>query len=141
MKISAIFFQNIGTGQHIPDESTIQKNYVGDTYNNTTNSIRTYVENKTLWVSIDETTDVDGRYVANVIIGTLEIGCLRKTFLFNSEILEKANNSTIAKLFYKYMSLLWSEGIKHDNVLLFLSDAAPYMVKAGKNIKAFYSKM
>lgn len=39
------------------------------------------------------------------------------------------------------MSLLWPEGIKHDNVLLFLSDAAPYMVKAGKNIKAFYSNM
>ncbi|XP_060845030.1 uncharacterized protein LOC132924631 [Rhopalosiphum padi] len=39
------------------------------------------------------------------------------------------------------MSLLWPEGIKHDNVLLFLSDAAPYMVKAGKNIKAFCSKM
>ncbi|KAL4153127.1 hypothetical protein QTP88_000960 [Uroleucon formosanum] len=129
------------TGQHIPDESTIRKNYVGNTYNHTINSIRTYLENKKLWVSIDETTDVDGRYVANVIIGTLEIGCPGKTFLFNCEVLEKANNSTIAKLFDKSMSLLWPEGIKHDNVLLFLSDAAPYMVKAGKNIKPFYSKM
>ncbi|KAE9529999.1 hypothetical protein AGLY_011461 [Aphis glycines] len=129
------------TGQDIPDESTIRKNYVGNTYNDTINYIRTYVENKKLWVSIDETTDIEGRYVANVIIGTLEIGCPGKTFLFNAEVLEKTNNSTNAKLFDNSMSLLWPEGIKHDNVLLFLSDAVPYMVKAGKNIKAFYSKM
>jgi len=94
------------TGQHIPDESTVRKNYVSNTYNNTINSIRTYVENKKLWVSIDETTDVDGRYVANVIIGTLEIGCPGKTFLFNCEVLEKVNNSTIAKLFDQSMRLL-----------------------------------
>jgi hypothetical protein len=36
---------------------------------------------------------------------------------------------------------LWPQGIKYDNVLLFLSDAAPYMVKAGKGIKIMYSKM
>jgi hypothetical protein len=129
------------TGQHIPNESAIRKNYVVNTYNNTMNSIRTYVKNKKLWVSIDETTDVDGRYVANVIIGTLEIGCSGKTFLFNCEVLDKVNNSIIAKLFDPSMSLLWSKGIKHDNLLLFLSDAAPYMVKVGKNIKAFYTKM
>lgn len=38
------------------------------------------------------------------------------------------------------MFLLWLGGI-HDNVLLFLSDAAPYMIKAGSSIKALYSKM
>lgn len=89
-----------------------------------------------MWVSIDET-----RHRINVIIDTLEIGCSSKTFLFNDEVLEKANNSTVAKLFDKSLSLLWPEGIKHDNVLLFLSDVASYMIKAGKNIKAFYSKM
>ena len=30
------------------------------------------MENKKLWVSIDETTNINSRYVANVIIGTLE---------------------------------------------------------------------
>lgn len=39
------------------------------------------------------------------------------------------------------MSILWTTGIKHDSVLLFLSDAAAYMVKAAKSISAFYSKM
>lgn len=39
------------------------------------------------------------------------------------------------------MTKLWSDGIRHDNVLLFLSDAAPYMKKAGRSFKVFYSKM
>jgi len=92
-------------------------------------------------VSIDETTDVEGRYVANVIIGTLEVDNPGKIFLLNSEVLEKANHSTISKLFDRSLFILWPEGILHDNVLLFVSDAAPYMVKSGKSLQVLYSKM
>lgn len=92
-------------------------------------------------VSIDETTDVQGRYIANVIVGTLEKNNAGNIFLLNSEELEKANHSTISKLFDRSMSILWPAGIQHDNVLLFLSDAAPYMVKSGEVLKSLYSKM
>lgn len=36
---------------------------------------------------------------------------------------------------------MWPDGVKHNNVLLFLSDAAPYMVKCGQALIALYSKM
>jgi len=62
-------------------------------------------------------------------------------FLLNSEVLEKTNHSTIAKLFDKSLLILWPRGILHNNVLLFLSDAAPYMVKVATSIQTFYSKM
>ncbi|VVC26307.1 Ribonuclease H-like domain [Cinara cedri] len=39
------------------------------------------------------------------------------------------------------MHLLWPEEMRHDDVLLFLSDAAPYMVKSGKSIQIFYPKV
>lgn len=39
------------------------------------------------------------------------------------------------------MFLLWPYGIHHDDVMLFLSDTAPYMIKAGKAIGALYSKI
>jgi hypothetical protein len=39
------------------------------------------------------------------------------------------------------MNLIWSNGIQHDKVLLFLSDATPYLVKAGEAIKLFYPKI
>ncbi|KAL4091721.1 hypothetical protein QTP88_026369 [Uroleucon formosanum] len=76
---------------------------------------------------MDETTDVEGRYVVNVIIGTLELENAGKIFLLHTDVLEKANNSTIAKMFDKSMFILWPLGIKHDNILLFLSDVVPYM--------------
>lgn len=61
--------------------------------------------------------------------------------LLNSEVLEKENYSTISKLFDISLNLLWPQGIQHDSVLFFFSDAAPsYMVKAAGAIMAFYSK-
>lgn len=121
--------------------STLRKNYVGKCFNETISSIQKYVENKKIWVSIDETSNVEGCYVANVIVGTLEVTEPGKTFLVNCEVLEKANNSTITKLFDWSMGIIWPNGVKHNQVLLFVSDAAPYMVKAVKNIKALYSRM
>jgi len=106
------------------------------------NKIIQYVGDKNIWVSLNETTDAEGRFVANFIVGTLEVGCPGKTFLLNCEVvLEKANLSTFAKMFNNSLSLLWPGDIQYDNVLLFVSDASPYMVKAGKSIQSFYSKM
>jgi hypothetical protein len=129
------------TSKSIPVESTLRKSYVAQCYEETMNNIKKYCENQKLWISIDETTDVEGRYIANVIIGTLEIGCPGKIFLLDTEALEKANHTSIAKLLDKALHILWPQEIKYDNILLFLSDAAPYMVKAGKGIKIMYSKM
>lgn len=39
------------------------------------------------------------------------------------------------------MHILWPEGVRHNDVLLYLSDAAPYMVKSGNAIKNFYPKV
>ncbi|KAL4142184.1 hypothetical protein QTP88_004693 [Uroleucon formosanum] len=125
----------------IPDESTLRKYYVNDCYNQTMDKIGVTVQDQKIWVSIDETTDSNGRYVANVIIGTLEIDCPGEIMLLTSEMLEKVNHSTIAKLFDRPMALLWPNGVQHDDVLLFVSDAAPYMVKSASVIKVFYSKM
>lgn len=129
------------TNKIIPDQSTLRKKYVTECYEETINNIRAYASEKKIWVSIDETTDVAGRYVANVIIGTLEIDSPGKIFLLNSEVLDKANYATISRLFDKSLLILWPEGIRHENILLFLSDAAPYMVKAGKTLKIFNPKM
>jgi hypothetical protein len=100
----------------IPDESTLLKYNVNDCYNPKMDKIRVTVQDKKIWVSIDETTDSNGRYGANVIIGTLEIDCPRKIMLLTSEVLEKVNQSTIAKLFDRSMALLWPNGVQHDDV-------------------------
>jgi hypothetical protein len=55
--------------------------------------------------------------------------------------LEKCNHKIIAKLFNDSMNLLWPNGVKYENVLLFLTDAAPYMVKSGSILTAFFPKL
>jgi len=64
---------------------------------------------------MDETTDVEGRYVINVIIGILElensghIFCCMPTFWKNQII----QQSPI--FFYKSMFILWPLGIKYSD--------------------------
>jgi len=86
--------------------------------------------------------NVDAIHVANVVIGTHKTSRPGKAYLLNTEILDKANYSTITKLFDRSMFLFWPYGIRRDDVLVLFSDAAPYIViKTGTIIGAFYSKM
>ncbi|KAL4126218.1 hypothetical protein QTP88_010444 [Uroleucon formosanum] len=125
------------TGKTIPEESTIRKKYVNVIYEETLTSIRQNIQDGPIWVSIDESTDADGRYVGNVIVGKLSSEPCN-SFLLNCEQLDKCNHKTIAKLFNDSMNLLWPEGVKYENLFLFLSDAAPYMCKAeNKNFLLF----
>ena len=93
-----------------------------------------------IWVSIDETSDVDGRFAANVV-GTLKHEQPGEIFLLACEVLERANNSSIGVVFDSAMNLRWPYKVQRDNVLLFVSDAAPYMIKAGKTLQLLYPKM
>ncbi|KAL4143683.1 hypothetical protein QTP88_005988 [Uroleucon formosanum] len=125
----------------IPDESTLRKEYFNSCYENTLAKIRDTITDQKIWVSIDETTDSVRRNVANVIVGTLQPQNPSNIFVIHTEYLEKVNHSTIFQLFNKAMHILWGNGVKHNDVLLFVSDAAPYMKKAGDCIKALYPKL
>lgn len=129
------------TGKSIPFEATLLKGYIDDIYNQVIDKIKIEIGNNQIWVSIDETCDVQGRCVANVIVGILKPDCVGHSFLLHSEELEKTNHNTICKVFNKAMTILWPGDIMYNNVLLFLSDAAPYMVKAGSVLKKLFTKM
>lgn len=58
--------------QHtIPDESTLRKTYAPTIYYETVQKIKDEIKDGLIWVSIDETTDRDGRLVGNVVVGLL----------------------------------------------------------------------
>jgi len=59
------------TKKHIPDESTLRKTYLGPCYQNVISQIRDEVGDSYIWISVDETTDINGRFIANLIIGVL----------------------------------------------------------------------
>ena len=102
------------TGHTIPDESTLCKNYLIKYYEETLNQILECVNGKKIYVSIDEITDSEGRYVANVVIGTLETNSPGQIFLLTLEVLEVFNHIQICKLFNRSMNLLWPNGIQHE---------------------------
>lgn len=130
------------TKQIVPDESTLRKNYVPVMYQQSLEEIRAKIGENYIWVALDETTDVCGRYVANFVVGVLaaeEDQC--HSYLLTLDVLPKVNHSTVAVFFNDALSLLWPSGIKYNKVLLACTDAAPYMVKAMEGLKILYSKM
>lgn len=129
------------TNQHVPNATTLRKNYVTTCYEEILNRIRSCVADNKIWVSMDETTDAEWRYVANVVVGVLRGDRPGEKFLISSEALERTNHSTIAVTFDNALNPLWPEGVKRENVLLLVTDAAPYMVKAGKGLQLLYPKM
>lgn len=70
-KISNIEFRKFFekyTLHAVPSESTLWKTYINDCYDECMSEIRQYITGNKIWVSIDETTDVEGRYIDNVLL-------------------------------------------------------------------------
>lgn len=129
------------TQKNIPNESTIRKNYLNKVYTETIKKIREKIGDNFVWISVDETTDVTGRSIANFIIGKLSDVSGEESFLLCSKELEKTNFSTIARFVNASILTLWPSGLNADKVLLFITDAAPYMMKAAQHLKIFYPNM
>jgi len=129
------------TGQNIPAEPTLRIGYIDSCYTKIMNEIKKRVDGKKIWISMDETTDIEGRYIVNTIIGILTPDSPGEIFLINVEELDKINHSTICKAFDRSLFLIWPEGIRYDDMLLFLTDATPYMKKAARHLQVFYTKI
>ncbi|KAL4091382.1 hypothetical protein QTP88_026081 [Uroleucon formosanum] len=106
--------------------------------NDVTESNKYQIGDGPIWVSLDETTDIDGWFVCNVVIGLLHDEYYSEPWLLISEELFKCNFQTVGKLFNDAMQLLWPSGVKYENVLLFVTDASPYMVKAADSLTVLF---
>ncbi|KAI1703573.1 hypothetical protein DdX_01128 [Ditylenchus destructor] len=54
----------------VPVESTLRKNYLKVCYEETMERIKQDIGESFVWVSVDETTDTLGRFVANLLVGS-----------------------------------------------------------------------
>jgi hypothetical protein len=75
--------------QHISDKSLLQKSYLEPCYYKIIKNIREKVGNSYIFLIIDETTDINGTYIANLLIGVLSSENSCKPFLIASKKLEK----------------------------------------------------
>ena len=88
----------------------------------------------------DETTDVAGRYVVNILLQPLDSldadNC--KALLVNAEFLPAFNNVTIAQLIIR---MLTNVNIDFNNVLSLISDDAAYMKKCFTDLRPMQSTL
>ncbi len=129
------------TREKVPDESTLRKTHIPREYSRTVDSIRSEIGNHPIWIEIDETTDVEGRCVGNFIVGPLRTDVAGRGFLLHTQVLQKVNHISIAKLINESLQILYPNGIKYERVRLLLTDAAAYMILAGKDLKTSYPNM
>ena len=99
------------------------------------------VKGKKIWVSVDETTDVMGRMIGNVVIGILSAEGAGKTYLLNSVHLEHTNHATMCTLFLDSIKLLGDSFDAKTQILLLVTDGVAYMLLFGKTIKDIYPKI
>lgn len=72
--------------------------------------MRQAAKDKYIWISVDETTDSEQRYVANFIFGVLEELKDNKSYLLNMQVLETANGASIAAFCNDSLQILWPDG-------------------------------
>jgi hypothetical protein len=91
------FLEKNYLNKKIPDESTLRKNYLPSLYKSTLGSIRSDIRRNRAWKSVDETTDLCGRYIANFVVGKLNPDESGTPHLLACKVLEKTNHSTTAR--------------------------------------------
>ncbi|XP_003738430.1 uncharacterized protein LOC100897181 [Galendromus occidentalis] len=134
-------FLEASTSRIIPNESTLRKFYVHEIYQRKMQTIRESIGQSSIWISIGETVDFMGRSIAHVVIGALNKEAAGRPYLLNCEIVERTNAHTVARVFYKSVEDLWPNDVQHERVLVFVTDAAPYMVAAANSLKVLFPNM
>lgn len=119
-----------------PNETTLRRKCVPVLYNECIEKMKEIAAGKYLWVSIDESTDSEQRCIANFVFGVL--GEPDRCYLFASQPLEVTNSNSVAAFFDTTINDL---GVDKKNILLAITDAAPYMVCAMNALKVLYPKM
>jgi hypothetical protein len=104
-----INFMEKYTDRSIPTESTLQKNYLASCYEDALRRVRNIIGDNKIWISTDESTAIDSRYVANVIVGTLFADHPGDIFLLQSEVLDKVNHT---QPFDSATKMLWNDYVK-----------------------------
>lgn len=87
-----------------PSESTLRHKCLPNLFDENIERMKNIAAGKYIWVSLDETTDVEQRYVANLVFGVL--GEPDRSYLFASKVLDATNSHTIATFFDESMNEL-----------------------------------
>jgi hypothetical protein len=127
--------------QNIPDESTLRKNYLKLCFESILTKIREKLTNEFIYIMVNETTNSRGLYVCSLIILILHPEIMPTSFLISYKEFKKTNYETISRFVNDNLTEFFEDTLFQDKILFFISDAAPYMIKAGGALQIFYSNI
>lgn len=99
------FFQKY-TNENISNESTMPKYYLNDYYDLTVRNIQENITDNYVWTSVDETIDVTGRNIANLIIGKMCEDIASRPYLLACKQLDNTNYATVARFVNTVLQIL-----------------------------------
>lgn len=105
------------------------------------NRIREEIGNFPIYISVDESMDSKKRCVAHAIVAPLKPDEPSTPRLINVEHLPKADAENIVLFVERSLNILWPNGIHHNRVLLYVSDAAAYMKSSARILSRTYPKL
>lgn len=130
--------EKVVNGGAIPGVHQLQEKYLGAVYEKEKAELKTLLSRKPVAVIFDETPDVEGRCVLNILLAPLEKDQSGRilAYLADTVFLEQCNHSTVSAAVVK---CLQEYGIENEDVIVFDTDNAAYMKKAFKTaLQALY---
>jgi len=127
------------TGRHTPSPQTL-RNYVDVLYEGSLAKVRQEISDNDLYFIVDETTDVCGRYVLNIMVGVLN-GEKVKSMLLSVRYLSKCDANSIGQEIVESCRLIWPQRTQYEKVLLIVTDQAANMKAAIRGIKGLFINM
>lgn len=115
--------------RNIPCTKTL-RTQVDDVYEERVQQIRDKIGEDKIYLIIDESTDLKGRFVCNVLVGALNVQPSKPML-----ILDEVNTGSICQTINETCSFLWRGNIQYARLLLVVSDQVSYMISAIKSLK------
>lgn len=141
------FLQKCVSGQYgtvsVPSESTLRKNYLSLACNTVPQKVSSQVDGKYIWLMVHETISSSGWNLINVKVGELNEFCSVDGHLIMSKVQKNITSRTVVDVVHSCLRALWGNKYSEslDKLLLFVTDATPYMKASGVMLKKTYKSM
>lgn len=126
------------SGKKLFDRKTYTHNILVELHKEMKNKIVECLQGKDFYVMVDESPDLKGRKIVNIMVGILSEVSTEKPFLFETAEMEDVNSETISNLIILSVGKIVNKIEDFKRFKLFISDGAPYCVKTGAIIKIIY---
>lgn len=129
------------TKKNIKSESCYRKHMLQNVYKSQRQLQFDILRDKKICLLFDETTDACGRYILNILIRECSRTMASQSYLVKSVELTNTNSININQEILSILNMLYKNDIIYSNLILLISDAAPYAVKVGKMLKLLFPKI